>query len=91
MFRKDRYRDSREILLGYFNRGTFIRCRCFYYCPRLRRLLAVLLVGRLSSHVCLRRSLDRSSVPGLRQSLLPPGLIVYQHRPLRQAADLLAR
>src|SRR5260221_10983603 len=84
MFRKDRYCDSREIVLGYFSRGTFIRCRCFYYGPRIRRLLAVLLLGHLSCHFCLRRSLDRSSVPGLRQSLLLPAVIVHQRRPLRR-------
>src|SRR5690348_10802959 len=87
MLRKDQYRDSREIVLGYSSRGTFIHCRCFYYCPRVGRLLAVRLVGHLSCHICLRRSLDRSSVPGLRQSLLPPAVIVYQRRPLRRAAD----
>jgi hypothetical protein len=70
MFRNDRFRDSREIVIGYLSRVSFIRCRCFYYCPRVRRLLAVPLAGRLSCHLCLRQPLDRSSVPGLRQSLL---------------------
>jgi hypothetical protein len=70
MFRNDRFRDSREIVMGYLSRVCFIRCRCFYYCPRVRRLLAVPLAGRLSCHLCLRQPLYRSSVPGLRQSLL---------------------
>ena len=56
-------RDAHEILISHFGYSICIRCSLFYLCRRIRRLLAVFLVGHLSCQFFFCLLVDDCSVP----------------------------